>query len=825
MRTSTLLLLATLFYSLSAQSLTAVPDFWQTDGDVYDMALISDTLFIAGEFNYVGPQIPHGAIVDEVFGDLRPAFPLVDGWVRAAISDKAGGWYIAGQFETIGGLSIQNLAHIDALGTVDANFHPNPDGWIASLLLHGDTLYIGGAFTELANLPRKNLASYDLLSDQPTSFNPQVDLTVWAMVSHDQEVFVGGQFQTINGQSRSTLASFDMSSGSLSSFQFDIQAPGTARVFALTVHDDMLYAGGWFSSIDGQFRKTLASFDLISRTLSSWNPSTIHFVYDIEAVGDTLFIAGDFEIVNGVDRKFLAALDISTGTLLPWDPQLDRFPQMGAQISTLDRFGNTLYLAGAFAKAGDSTRLNFAALDIPTLEYTTWTPKSDGMVYALSHSGGQVYVGGSFQSIGGAYRQHIAALNTLTGEALDWNVPVENTHPNTQVSAIATDGSTLYVGGFFDQIKGQSRFNLASIDIATQSPTSWNPEPILNTPTGFVNDILLSDTHIYIGGFFATVTGQNRTSLAAFDRSTGQLEAWAPNPDRVVNTLALGPNRLFVGGDFEMIDGVSRDGLAAFELNSGVLDNWNPQLSGTSPFPTGGGPTGAGNVRPEIRALQYDNGDLYIGGNIDSVNHISRKFLAAFDTSQDTLTNWNPQANNSVEIITTKADRLFVGGAFDTLDTQSRSKIGLYNRSNEELLSISPPEISGEVHSLISEGDRLYVGGVFSFVEGVYRPGLVVFQNNAITAVDPLPLTKLQLAHVYPNPNSGTFYLAFRESVSGNMQIQMSDLAGRSLMRQNLIIQSGQIHELDASALPPGIYLLQIGEGANRETHKILIRK
>lgn len=825
MRTSTLLLLATLFYSLSAQPLMPVADFWQTDGDIYDMTLISDTLFIAGEFNYVGPQIPHGAIVDEVFGDLRPAFPLIDGMVRAAIPDESGGWYIAGQFETIGGLPIRNLAHVDAMGAVDASFQPNPNGWIASLLLHRDTLYIGGAFTELANLPRKNLAAYDLLNNQPTSLSPQVDLTVWVMVAHNQELFIGGMFQTIEGQNRSVLASFDMASESLSSFQFNIQAPGTARIFAMTVHNDMLYVGGWFSSIDGQLRKTLAAFDLINRTLSSWNPSTIHFVYDVEAVGDTLFIAGDFEIVNGVGRKFLAALDIPTGALIPWDPQLDRFPQMGAQVSSLDRFGNTLYVGGAFAKAGDSTRLNFAALDIPSLIYTAWTPKSDGMVNALSHSGNQVFVGGSFQSVGGAYRQHIAALNVMTGEALDWNVPVENTHPNTRVSAIATDGSTLYVGGFFDQIKGQSRFNLASINIPTQSLTHWNPEAVLNTPTGFVNDILLSDTRIYIGGFFSTVFGQNRMSLAAFDRSTGQLETWEPNPDRVMNTLTLGPSRLFVGGDFEIIDGLPRDGLAAFDLSTGILDDWNPQLSGTSPFPTGGGPTGAGNVRPEVRALRYDNGSLFIGGNIDSVNHIPRKFLAAFDTSQDTLTDWNPQANNSVEIITTKADRLFVGGAFDTLNSQSRSKIGLYNRSNEELLAISPPEINGEVYSLISEGDRLYVGGGFSFVEGVYRPGLAVFQHDAITAVDPLPIVNPLLATVYPNPNSGTLYIAFRESITGNMQIQINDLTGRVRLQQNPIIQPGQILELDVSLLALGIYLLQIGEGANRETHKILIQR
>jgi hypothetical protein len=43
------------------------------------------------------------------------------------------------------------------------------------------------------------------------------------------------------------------------------------------------------------------------------------------------------------------------------------------------------------------------------------------------------------------------------------------------VQALAVSGSTVYVGGQFNSIGGQSRSNIAALDVTTGLVTAWNP--------------------------------------------------------------------------------------------------------------------------------------------------------------------------------------------------------------------------------------------------------------------------------------------------------------------------------------------------------------
>src|SRR4051812_48834515 len=119
--------------------------------------------------------------------------------------------------------------------------------------------------------------------------------------------------------------------------------------------------------------------------------------------------------------------------------------------------GNTVYAAGKFtrvrpagAAAGTSetVRNNLLAYDIRTgALVTSFAPDLNGqaLVATASPDGSRIYVGGDFTRANGQVRNRVAAYDTATGSLVaDWGPSM-----NGSVRAIATAGSTVYLGGGF----------------------------------------------------------------------------------------------------------------------------------------------------------------------------------------------------------------------------------------------------------------------------------------------------------------------------------------------------------------------------------------
>ena len=73
--------------------------------------------------------------------------------------------------------------------------------------------------------------------------------------------------------------------------------------------------------------------------------------------------------------------------------------------------------------------------------------------------GSTVYVGGAYTGIGGQTRNYIAAVAASNGAVSAWNP-----NANSSVLALARSGTTIYAGGAFTTIGGTSRNNLAALD-------------------------------------------------------------------------------------------------------------------------------------------------------------------------------------------------------------------------------------------------------------------------------------------------------------------------------------------------------------------------
>ena len=136
-------------------------------------------------------------------------------------------------------------------------------------------------------------------------------------------------------------------------------------------------------------------------------------------------------------------------------------------------------------------------------------------------------------------------------------------------------GSTVYAGGDFVSIGGQTRNYIAALDAASGLPTSWNPNA-----DGAVYALALSDSTIYAGGDFTKIGAQStqptRNRIAALNAmDTGNATSWDPNANERVFALAVQGSTVYAGGEFTIIGGATRNRLAALN-DTGNATSWDP---------------------------------------------------------------------------------------------------------------------------------------------------------------------------------------------------------------------------------------------------------
>ena len=315
-------------------------------------------------------------------------------------------------------------------------------------------------------------------------------------------------FQVANGQA--FLAEFPIPNGIVYAVKYDIQA-------------QVVYIGGDFTEVDGQPRNHLASIDVLSGTLTSWNPNVNGVVRAIQVGWDTLYVGGDFSMVGSTVRNQLACFAFPSGSLTPWNPNAN------GPVRTLDVQGNT------------------------------------------------AYVGGDFNTMGGVGMPGVGGISTTgTGNPTSC-IPSDC---SDRVRALRIHGSVLWVGGDFIQIGGSPRNHLAALNYISGGTTSWDPDAdgdVFGISEG-------SGTDVHIAGSFQNVGGQFRKGFAALSKSSANATSWDANCDGIGRCITANSWVLFVGGEFDHCGGTSRNGFAAVRLSDGVASTWDPAL-GNGPDP------------------------------------------------------------------------------------------------------------------------------------------------------------------------------------------------------------------------------------------------
>src|SRR3954471_4267622 len=91
-----------------------------TDGYVAAAATDGTTLYMGGNFHYIGERSGELAVVTADTGKRDKAITeLVGGGVAAIVADGSGGYYVGGDFRKTGTFTTRALAHLRADGTWD----------------------------------------------------------------------------------------------------------------------------------------------------------------------------------------------------------------------------------------------------------------------------------------------------------------------------------------------------------------------------------------------------------------------------------------------------------------------------------------------------------------------------------------------------------------------------------------------------------------------------------------------------------------------------------------------------------------------------------
>jgi hypothetical protein len=308
----------------------------------------------------------------------------------------------------------------------------------------------------------------------------------------------------------------------------------------------------------------------------SWTPKvtgpdmTKVNVYALAAAGENIWVGGKFEAVDNVARRNLAAVSADTGAV---DSNVDSLvgTATASGVRAMIASSTKVYIGGGFGKVEDNgaskTRKNLAAFDFSGELDQAWRPKTDKQVRTLAFScdGATVFAGGKIRNAAspdGSFspRSSIARFDAITGELDPWAVPagiVQNDEEVASDLAVTCERVTTgYLGPNFTR-----SYRLDDGDTGT---LAWEVKSAGDVQTA----TMLGTDKLVIGGHFGQYDGQKRTKIALINLSDGSVDdSWKPEVDGSYWgpwDLLVDESHLYVGGAFKTVDDLPRKNFTRF---------------------------------------------------------------------------------------------------------------------------------------------------------------------------------------------------------------------------------------------------------------------
>ncbi|RTQ53658.1 T9SS type A sorting domain-containing protein [Hymenobacter gummosus] len=396
-------------------------------------------------------------------------------WGPAAVRVMPDGRILIGGHLTRCGDEAGALFLLSATGTIDPSFRPSVQvpGLVSALAQQPDgKLLVGGTFHEIGTTVADNLARLNADGSVDASFTAQsrTDGAVYSLgLQPDGKVLVGGYFTTVGTSPRTGLARVLAAGGPDASFDANAQFAGQVIVRSvLLLADGSAWVGGHFQTVNGQYSLAKVGADGSADTRAT--------VPTVSGIVNALLLQADGRILVGGQFGRLGSVNtLNLGRLSAAGVPEAGFVMTGFndpffEVKSLLQQPDGKLLVGGWLSFADKVRrleLNGSA----DAGFVANTPVYGAEAMALQANGG-ILVGGSYVASHTPREVVWGGLGLLTpsgsvdpgfsllrGPISD---PAQNQRVTVQALLTQPDGKVL-VGGNFVQAGGEPHLSLVRL--------------------------------------------------------------------------------------------------------------------------------------------------------------------------------------------------------------------------------------------------------------------------------------------------------------------------------------------------------------------------
>jgi len=533
--------------------------------------------------------------------------------ISAVVASPDGGFFVGGDFSTIGGQLHLGLAKYKADGTVDPNFNPNGgfDGAVDCISVQQDgRILVAGMFTSFNGTARAGFARLNVDGTLDVTFNPASEFSSPSkiVVQADGRILVtprvlsGASWDiavtstAVSGISvltSSNASNLDKGFARLNadgSVDSTFNLPGTGfdlPVNCLAVQTDgRILVGGVFTTFNGVSRNQIARLNADGSLDMSFIPdSGFAAVTSIAVKVDGKIYACAYSLPSSVTANIVSLN--ANGTI---DATFTSPPSFAFSPETFALQPNgKIIVGGGFNNFADPAPPNTARLNADGSLDPSYTPSSVGYLNIRSlalQADGRIVVGGqnTFSNSSSA-----ASLFRLTGTGvLDDTLATGNSRrPTRQIEAIPLTGGKFLVHGDFKWVNGTSCGSFVRLNADGALDSTFNAGTGFDNTGyrpggGFIDPVacvaLQVDGKYLVGGSFTTFNSTACNYLVRMNTNGTLDTAFRPSLelDGSVASIALqADRRIVVGGG--MSGGIARlntDGVLdpTFQRNVGLAE-------------------------------------------------------------------------------------------------------------------------------------------------------------------------------------------------------------------------------------------------------------